>query len=136
MTPFMEGVKQECRTQGSVRTILGRRRFLSSINSTNMMERSHAERQAVNTVVQGSAADVIKRAMIEVHDYILQNTGKHVRLICQVHDELLFAVKDQDIAEVAPKLGMLMQNVMSLRVPLRTKILLGKTWGSLQPFQK
>ncbi|XP_062201875.1 helicase and polymerase-containing protein TEBICHI isoform X2 [Phragmites australis] len=139
-----------CRQKGYVETLMGRRRFLTKITAGNNKEKAKAQRQAVNSICQGSAADIIKVAMIKVHS-VITNRSKavdstdevtrifseisgHCHLILQVHDELVLEVDPCMLARAGRLLQICMENAASLLVPLRTKIKVGKTWGSLEPF--
>ncbi|KAL6854375.1 hypothetical protein ACP4OV_019278 [Aristida adscensionis] len=139
-----------CRQKGYVETLMGRRRFLTKITAGNSKEKAKAQRQAVNSICQGSAADIIKVAMIKVHSVITNRskavdstdevTGNfpeirgHCHLILQVHDELVLEVDPYMVAQAGRLLQLCMENAASLMVPLRAKIKAGKTWGSLEPF--
>ncbi|CAN6360721.1 unnamed protein product [Urochloa humidicola] len=139
-----------CRQKGYVETLMGRRRFLTKIISGNSKEKAKAQRQAVNSICQGSAADIIKVAMIRVHSIITNRTmevdstdevmrnfseisGK-CHLILQVHDELVLEVDPCMVAQAGRLLQTCMEEAASLLVPLRAKMKVGKTWGSLEPF--
>ncbi|KAJ1257461.1 hypothetical protein BS78_K017400 [Paspalum vaginatum] len=139
-----------CRQKGYVETLMGRQRYLTKILVGNSKEKAKAQRQAVNSICQGSVADIIKVAMIRVHSIITNRnssvdstdevTGKfseisgRCHLILQVHDELVLEVDQCMVAQAARLLQMCMEEAASLLVPLRTKVKVGKTWGSLEPF--
>ncbi|XP_022996478.1 helicase and polymerase-containing protein TEBICHI isoform X2 [Cucurbita maxima] len=137
-----------CRQKGYVETLKGRRRFLSKINSTNSKEKSKAQRQAVNSICQGSAADIIKLAMINLYSVIRSDAPDltespaannnilrgHCRIVLQVHDELVLEVDPSVVKEAAALLQKSMENAASLLVPLQVKLKVGRTWGSLEPF--
>jgi len=120
---------QEC---GFVITILGRRRYLPEINNKNMGIRSFAQRQAVNTPIQGSAADLIKLAMIKIDEELNRKNLKS-QLIMQIHDELVFDVPHQESAEMAELARERMENVLKLDVPIRVDIKKGKNWLEMEP---
>ncbi|XP_059460849.1 helicase and polymerase-containing protein TEBICHI isoform X2 [Corylus avellana] len=139
-----------CRQKGYVETLKGRKRFLSKIKFGNSKERSKAQRQAVNSICQGSAADIIKIAMINIYSVIVEGVDRpdcsslvtkfqilkgRCRIILQVHDELVLEVDPSLIKEAALLLQMSMENAALLLVPLHVKLKVGKTWGSLEPFQ-
>ncbi|XP_065030525.1 helicase and polymerase-containing protein TEBICHI isoform X5 [Musa acuminata AAA Group] len=140
-----------CRQKGYVETLMGRKRFLSKIKFGNSKEKAKAQRQAVNSICQGSAADIIKMAMINIHSVIvdgrsngnlnndlavkLSNVKGRCRIILQVHDELVLEVDPGIIKEAGILLQMNMENATSLLVPLRVKLMVGKAWGSLEPFR-
>eukprot|EP01065_Artemidia_motanka_P034626 TRINITY_DN4225_c0_g1_i2.p1 TRINITY_DN4225_c0_g1~~TRINITY_DN4225_c0_g1_i2.p1 ORF type:complete len:473 (+),score=172.11 TRINITY_DN4225_c0_g1_i2:1075-2493(+) len=127
---WAERVVAECRSSGRVRTFMNRLRLLPDISSRSPAERSHAERQAVNTVIQGSAADIIKRAMI-VADRPASEAG--LRLVCQVHDELLYSGAAAAIDSAAPRIRAAMEQAAVLCVPLVVSVSRGSSWGSLAP---
>ena len=110
-----------------VTTILNRRRYIPEIDSKNANVRQNAERIAINTTIQGSAADLIKIAMINIHQY-LQESGLRTRMILQVHDELVFEVPAAELEVVKPVIQQKMEQAMSLSVPLKVDIGVGKNW--------
>jgi DNA polymerase I len=125
---YMETVVLTAREQGYVTTLMGRRRYLRDINSKSSLEKSLAERMAINTPIQGSAADLIKLAMIAIHRYILEN-GLKSRMILQVHDELIFDVPREELELIKPAIKKLMENAMSgLRVPILVEMGEGNNW--------
>ncbi|WP_163121261.1 DNA polymerase I [Acinetobacter portensis] len=122
---YMQRTRQVALEQGFVETILGRRLYTPDIDARNMMVRKAAERAAINAPLQGSAADIIKIAMIEVEKMLPKDQAK---MLLQVHDELVFEV-DEDIAdELAPKLAEVMQSVLQISVPLIVEVGKGKNW--------
>ncbi len=110
---------------GFVETLFGRRRYLNDINSSNSLVRSHAERNAVNAPIQGSAADIIKIAMIKTSDILESYQSK---MLLQVHDELVFDVHKNEIEILKPIIKSTMENVVALSVPLIVEIGVGKNW--------
>jgi len=114
---YMEAMIRQARKDGFVTTLLGRRRFLPDINSTNRNQREFAERTAINTPIQGTAADIIKLAMLLVHREIVQRKLQ-ARMLLQIHDELVLEVPEQELDEVSQLLKNHMEAAMSLRVPL------------------
>ncbi len=124
---FLEHCKEESRKTGKAVTITGRERLIPEINSKNGMLKAQAERLAVNTPLQGTAADLIKMAMLKI-DYLLQK-GKHLGyLILQIHDELIFELPDFEILTVEPLVKDAMENVFQLKVPLTIDVAIGKNW--------
>lgn len=122
---YMQRTRQVALEQGFVETILGRRLYTPEIDARNMMIRKAAERAAINAPLQGSAADIIKMAMIEVDKMLPKDQAK---MLLQVHDELVFEV-DADIAdELAPKLAEVMQSVLEISVPLLVEVGKGNNW--------
>ncbi|MEN8797981.1 MAG: DNA polymerase I [Flavobacteriaceae bacterium] len=115
------------RENGYVQTVMGRRRYLKDINAGNAVVRGAAERNAVNAPIQGSAADIIKVAMINIHHKISNETYK-TRMLLQVHDELVFDVYKPELAEIQKVIKSEMENAFKLEVPLVVDIGLGNNW--------
>ncbi|HEB55589.1 MAG TPA: DNA polymerase I [Gammaproteobacteria bacterium] len=124
---YMERTREQARAQGYVETVFGRRLYLPEINARNAMRRQYAERTAINAPMQGTAADIIKRAMIEV-DRRLQETGINVRMIMQVHDELVFEVAGEILDEAVDIIRNSMVAAAELAVPLVVDIGVGDNW--------
>jgi DNA polymerase-1 len=124
---FMSNQINYARENGFVKTIVGRKRFLNDINSRNGMIRSSAERNAVNTPVQGSAADIIKISMIKIFNELNKNSMK-TKLILQVHDELIFEAPVDEIDKAKKIIIENMENAYKLEVPLTVDIGVGKNW--------
>ena len=114
---FMGGIVEQARRDGFVTTLLGRRRYLPDINSTNRIQREFAERTAINTPIQGTAADIIKLAMIQVDRELAQRRFQ-ARLLLQIHDELVLEVPEDELAEVSVLVQGCMESALPLRVPL------------------
>lgn len=110
-----------------VKTLLGRRRYIPDINSSNWNARGFAERVAINMPIQGTAADIIKLAMINIHDY-LENNDLKSRMLLQVHDELIFEIHDSEIKSVPKKIIELMENAITMDVPLKVEAGIGENW--------
>ena len=127
---FLEKLKLEARTKGYVSTLLGRIRQIPEINSPSVMEQQAAERMAVNMPIQGTAADILKIAMIAVHDDLVSQ-GLTSRLILQVHDELVLEVPDHEIERVQALVGDRMEHACQLLVPLKVDIAMGRSWGEM-----
>ena len=125
---YVERTLQEATTSGEVRTLFGRRRPLPGLSSSSPVERAAAERVAVNTPVQGTAADLIKRAMIEV-DRQLKASGVKARLLLQVHDELVLEVPEREVEQVTALVRTAMQGAAELAVPLQVDVGTGRTWA-------
>ncbi|KIC03161.1 DNA polymerase I [Flavobacterium sp. JRM] len=115
------------RENGYVQTILGRRRYLKDINSQNAVVRGGAERNAVNAPIQGSAADVIKIAMINIHKKLTSENWKS-KMLLQVHDELVFDVHNSELEKIQPMIKHEMENAFIMAVPLEVELGLGKDW--------
>ncbi len=124
---YMQRTREKARTAGFVETVLGRRLWLPEINNSNGNRRQGAERAAINAPMQGTAADIIKLAMIAVQQW-LEETRLQSRLIMQVHDELVFEVPDQEVDTILPELPRYMEQVVSLDVPLLVDIGVGENW--------
>jgi DNA polymerase-1 len=124
---YMEETRRQARETGFVETVFGRRLYLPEIQSRNQALRQYAERSAINAPMQGTAADIIKRAMIDV-DAWLQNSRIPGRLIMQVHDELVLEVADEAIEATVRQLRTLMAQAAALRVPLKVDVGIGRNW--------
>jgi len=128
VTSFIAETKEKARATGYVETIMGRRRYIRAIGSSNKMEQSGAERIAVNTPIQGSAADIVKSAMIRV-DAALHKEKLSTRLLLQVHDELILESPVAEVAAVRSLVQREMESVIELAVPLRVSVESGQSWG-------
>ena len=118
---------ESARENGFVQTILGRRRYLKDINSQNAVVRGGAERNAVNAPIQGSAADIIKIAMINIHTKLVTENWKS-KMLLQVHDELVFDVHNSELEKITPLIKHEMENAFQLNVPLIVELGMGKNW--------
>ncbi|MGA8752505.1 DNA polymerase I, partial [Candidatus Deferrimicrobium sp.] len=127
---YIEGLKATARKDGYVLTIMGRRRILKDIGSRNKVLREAAERMAINTPIQGSAADLIKMAMIRV-DREFREAGMEARLILQVHDELIVEAPEREAAGSERILKEAMEGVANLSVPLTVSVSRGRNWGEI-----
>lgn len=125
---FLDKTKALAHSLGYVETLLGRRRYLPEINSGIPMLRSSAERMAINAPVQGTAADLIKTAMIEVDKLLVKKYGDSARLLLQVHDELVIEAEDDLTEKVAKETREIMENVIKLRVPVKVDAHIGDSW--------
>lgn len=124
---YMDDVIRQAKTEGYVTTMLHRRRYLPDINSRNYNRRSFAERTAMNTPIQGSAADIIKQAMVDMQK-TLQEDGLKARLLLQVHDELIFEAPQDEADMLAERVVQVMEGAVALSVPLKVDVNAGKTW--------
>jgi DNA polymerase-1 len=124
---FMTSQVDFARENGYVETISGRRRYLKDINSANAIVRGGAERNAVNAPIQGSAADIIKIAMINIHKKLTAEHWKS-KMLLQVHDELVFDVHNSELEKIQPMIKHEMENAFKMAVPLEVEIGLGKNW--------
>ncbi len=127
---FMESTVSYAEETGCVRTILGRERTIEGINSRNKNEKSGAERMAVNTPIQGSAADIVKLAMIKI-DRVISEKSFQSKLVLQVHDELIYEVPFSEVEEMKTVVRREMENAFTLKVPLKVSIETGESWGEM-----
>jgi DNA polymerase-1 len=125
---YMDGILVEARARGYVTTLLGRRRYVPELQSNNPQMASAAERAAINTPIQGTAADLIKMAMVAI-DRRLAQEKLQTRMLLQVHDELLFEVPEHEVERVKKLVREVMEGVMPLCVPVRVDIGTGKNWA-------
>ncbi|WP_022853929.1 DNA polymerase I [Thermodesulfatator atlanticus] len=125
---YMEQIVAEAREKGYVETLFGRKRPLPDINSPNRTAREFAERTAINTPIQGTAADIIKLAMIKL-DTTIEEKGFETKMLLQVHDELLFEVPEKEVEEIQKIVRQIMEGVVTLKVPLKVNLALGKNWA-------
>ena len=124
---YMEETREQAKAQGYVETVFGRRLYLPAINASNAIARQAAERTAINAPMQGSAADIIKRAMVQV-DRWLQDGEYDARMIMQVHDELVFEVKSEQVEQFKQAVVEKMQKAATLKVPLIVEAGQGENW--------
>ncbi|MCH8080207.1 MAG: DNA polymerase I [Proteobacteria bacterium] len=126
---YMEKTREQAREQGYVETVFGRRLYLPEINARNAARRQYAERTAINAPMQGTAADIIKRAMIDIEVW-LNKEHPDVKLIMQVHDELVFEVPEGKVETLEPEIRNIMTHAAELSVPLLVDIGTGKNWDA------
>jgi len=124
---YMDDIVEQARRDGYVTTLLGRRRYLPEINASNYNLRSFAERTAMNTPIQGTAADIIKLAMVRM-DEELRARGLRSRMLLQVHDELVFEVPEDELETMKELVPHVMENAIALDVPLKADVSYGKNW--------
>ena len=135
---FIDSTIKLARRKGCTETLFGRRRYLPEINSSVVQVRKAAERMAINTPLQGTAADMIKVAMIEIGNLseLRANDGESdVRMLLQVHDELLFEIKNSKIKEATKKIKNIMENVIKLKVPTVVDVSVGDNWGQMEKLE-
>ena len=125
---YMEDTRQIAKDKGYVETVYGRRLYLPEINASNGMRRKGAERAAINAPMQGTAADIIKKAMLAVDEWIDTLPIDDVRMIMQVHDELVFEIKQCKLDEYENKIISLMEQAVTLDVPLIVEAGVGENW--------
>lgn len=124
---YMDSIREKASVDGYVETVFGRRLYLPEINARNANRRQYAERSAINAPMQGTAADIIKKAMISVHHW-LQEEQPGARMIMQVHDELVFEVDENAVDTVRERVIELMNGAASLSVPLKVDVGIGANW--------
>ena len=129
---YMVRIVEQARRDGYVTTLLNRRRYLPDLFSRNRVPREAAERTAINTPIQGTSADIIKKAMIEIVREVLPSRPD-VRMILQIHDELLFEVPPGQVHEIARAIQKVMSSTYVLKVPLRTDAKAGPNWRDMEP---
>ncbi len=131
---FTKNIIADARKCSYIETIKGRRRYLPNITSDDPARRAKAERQAVNSTIQGSAADIAKLAMLEMDKCLRQrgHTWKNVNLVLHVHDELVYEAPKSIEKDVVRKLKEKMEKCCSLNVPLRVKVKVGNDYGTMQ----
>ena len=124
----MEEAKQSAKNNGYVETYFGRRLWVPEINGSNGIRRAAAERAAINGPMQGTAADLIKKAMNAVDSWIKQSKGMTGKMIMQVHDELVFEVPENEVDIFKENITDLMENIAELDVPLKVDVGVGDNW--------
>ena len=128
---FLDIVTETAKLHGFVETFYGTRRYISGINATNKNVQAQAVRMAVNTVVQGTAANIIKKVMIELHEEF--KNDENIKMLLQVHDELIFEVRDEFAKEYMEKIEKIMENTVEFKkVPLKANGSVAKNWGLLK----
>ena len=125
---YMDSTKELAKKNLYVETILGRKLHVTEINASNGLRRQAAERAAINAPLQGSAADIIKKAMIDVDQWIGDDNAD-IKMIMQVHDELIFEVKSNIASDALEKIVTIMQNTLKLNIPLIVDAQKGNNWN-------
>ncbi|MFH1002865.1 MAG: DNA polymerase [Chloroflexota bacterium] len=128
---YLESTKEQARREGYVQTLLGRKRAIPEVNSPNRQVREAAERMAINMPVQGTSADIIKVAMINLHRE-MERRRLESRMLLQVHDELIFEVPEAEWPEMAALVPAVMSSALELSVPLKVDIKAGANWGEME----
>ena len=123
----MEKAKEDAYKNGYVRTLMNRKRVIEELNNRNFMIRSSGERMALNTPIQGTAADILKKAMVEIYNEF-NKRGLKSKMLIQVHDELVFNVLNDELETVKEIVRDIMENTFKLKVPLKVDIEYGKNW--------
>ena len=129
---YIDRTLEFTKKEGYCETLFGRRRYLPELNAGNFQLRAAAERMAVNHPIQGTAADLMKMAMIKVSEEINKLRNKEIKLILQVHDELVLEVKKESAEEVAELIKNIMEKVVTLRVPVKVGISINRSWGEMK----
>ncbi len=125
---YMNKTKEFAKENGYVQTIYGRKLYLPEINSKQVQRRKYAERTAINAPVQGSAADIIKIAMIDINKW-LEKINSSTKIIMQVHDELVFEISENDLDQEVPEIIKIMQGCVNLNLPLKVNYGVDNNWG-------
>lgn len=128
---YLQKVATEAEQNGYVSTMLGHRRYVQAIHDPNFNNRERAKREAINAPVQGSAADLIKMAMINIDKFLIEGNYR-TKVLLQIHDELILAVPDEEIEVMKEKIKDIMVSALPLSVPLEVEITIGKTWYDLK----
>jgi DNA polymerase-1 len=128
---YLDATKEQARKNGYVQTLLGRRRFIPDINSSNRQVREAAERMAINMPVQGTSADIIKVAMINLYREMAQRRLKS-KMLLQVHDELVFEVPEGELETMRQLVPEVMDKAVKLDVPLKVDTKVGRNWGEMK----
>jgi DNA polymerase-1 len=131
---YMEETIESVKEKGFAETLYGRKRYIPEINSSNYHRRSFAERSAINTPVQGTAADIMKKSMIDVYD-ALENSNLGINILLQVHDELVFEVLEDDLADAAKLVKEKMEAVVELDVPLLVDLQIADNWRDKEDYE-
>jgi DNA polymerase-1 len=130
--PLFDSILEEAKKTGEVRTILGRKRRIPELFASDRRSREYGERMAVNTVLQGSAADLIKKSMVDFGQ-VRKDRPEIGDLLVQVHDELLFEVREDNLDEASGTIRSLMEGALRLKVPLVVQVGQGKNWVDAHP---
>lgn len=131
---YSKKIVEKARAQGFIETMAGRRRYLPAINSENSAERNQAERQALNTCIQGSASDLVKNAILRMDRNLKKGKLEDCTLVLHLHDELIYEVSMQNLKTAAETLTQSMQNCVKLLIPLLVKVKSGPSWGEMKDF--
>lgn len=132
---YGDKIVQKTREQGFIETVTCRRRYFPAIKSENSSERSQAERQALNTCIQGSASDLVKNAILRMGRNMRKHNIEGCELVLHLHDELFYEVPETKLKEAAKILIQSMQNCVKLNVPLLVKLKAGPCWGEMKNFE-
>lgn len=131
---YLDDIREQARKKGYVETLLGRKRYFPHLaTASNQNEKRREEREAINAPIQGTAADIMKLAMIAVAN-VLEKSGLKARMLLQVHDELVLETPQEEVKETIELVQSAMEDVYSLEIPLSTEAQYGKDWGSLEKY--
>ena len=128
---YIDSTKRQVHRDGYVETLLGRRRYIPEIRASNHQVRAAGERMAINMPIQGTAADIIKLAMLSIHRR-MEDQGVRSMMLIQVHDELIFEVHKEELEQMKDMVRELMPAAMDLAVPLNVELKVGETWGDME----
>ena len=128
---YLDSLKEKCEKTGFSETMFGRRRYIKDINSTNRQMKSMAERMAINSPIQGTAADIIKKAMLEIDQELAEKQLKS-KMLLQVHDELIFEVPDDEVSTMKALVRERMENAVALSIPLKVDLNVANNWYDLK----
>jgi DNA polymerase I len=130
---YLDGIRKQAAQQGYVETLLGRRRYFPALQSkANVQVKNREEREAINAPVQGTAADIMKIAMLRIPP-ALKQAGLKAKMLLQVHDELVFESPEKELEKTARVIQDVMSNAYPLSIPLSTEARYGKNWGEMKP---
>ncbi len=129
---YIDMTLANARKKGYVETLLGRKRYLPEINASNAMIRKSAERMAINMPIQGTAADMIKMAMIEINKMLARKYTGKISMLLQVHDELIFEGEEKILRQATPEIQKIMQEVLKLKVPIEVDAKIGDNWENMK----
>jgi len=133
---YIKKAKENAREKGFTETLFGRKRFFPEIKSSMEYVKKEAERMAVNAPLQGTAADLIKLAMVRINKMIEEKLLKEkARLLLQIHDELIFEIREENIALVVPEIKKIMENIYEGDIPIETNVAIGKNWGDMVEYE-
>jgi DNA polymerase-1 len=128
VSQYMEDTRQKATEKGYVETLFGRRLYLPDIKAKNAMRKKAAERAAINAPMQGTAADIIKKAMLAVDAWILEQNDQRIKMTMQVHDELIFEIHQDIVEATTASLVDIMNNAITMSVPLIAEAGIGDNW--------
>jgi len=131
---YTQTLIKEVEKRGYVETLFGRKRHLPEINSSEIMKKKAAERMAINTPIQGTAADILKLAMIKIYQEIKEKND--IKMLLQVHDELIFEINQNQTKHYYQKIKDIMENIVKLKIPLIAEAKIGKNWGEMKKIEK